>query len=96
MNMATTTNNHTTERVAVVEVQLANQTKTIEDFAERQKEHNKMVAEAIKGFSARFDKMENEITHYKGFIGGIALILSGIGILFTFFKQWLFTKLGTG
>jgi chromosome segregation ATPase len=32
--------------------------------------------------------MRSEITHYKGVIGGIALVISGIGIVLGALKAW--------
>jgi len=33
--------------------------------------------------------IKDEMTRYKGFLGGIAFIASGIGIFLTLFKDWL-------
>lgn len=34
--------------------------------------------------------IKDEMTRYKGFLGGVAFIASGIGIFLTVFKDWLF------
>lgn len=34
-------------------------------------------------------EIKDEMTRYKGFLGGIAFIASGIGIFLTLFKDWL-------
>jgi len=37
--------------------------------------------------------IKDEMTRYKGFLGGIAFIASGIGIFLTLFKDWLIKHL---
>lgn len=37
--------------------------------------------------------IKDEMTRYKGFLGGIAFIASGIGIFLTLFKDWLVNHL---
>lgn len=34
--------------------------------------------------------IKDEMTRYKGFLGGVAFIASGVGIFFTLFKEWIF------
>jgi hypothetical protein len=34
--------------------------------------------------------IRDEMTRYKGFLGGVAFLASGIGVFFTLFKDWLF------
>lgn len=38
-------------------------------------------------------EIKDEMTRYKGFLGGVAFIASGIGIFLTLFKDWLFKHL---
>lgn len=38
-------------------------------------------------------EVKDEMTRYKGFLGGIAFIASGIGIFLTLFKDWLLKHL---
>lgn len=38
-------------------------------------------------------EIKDEMTRYKGFLGGIAFIASGIGIFLTLFKDWLLKHL---
>jgi len=33
--------------------------------------------------------IKDEMTRYKGFLGGVAFIASGIGIFLTLFKDWI-------
>jgi hypothetical protein len=35
-------------------------------------------------------EIKDEMTRYKGFLGGIAFLASGVGIFLTLFKDWLF------
>jgi hypothetical protein len=44
--------------------------------------------EERKEMMALMQTMRGEITHYKGVIGGIALVFSGIGILLGALKVW--------
>lgn len=37
--------------------------------------------------------IKDEMTRYKGFLGGVAFIASGVGIFLTLFKDWLFKHL---
>jgi hypothetical protein len=38
-------------------------------------------------------EVKDEMTRYKGFLGGVAFIASGIGIFLTLFKDWLIKHL---
>lgn len=42
---------------------------------------------------ALMHSIKDEMTRYKGFLGGIAFIASGIGIFLTLFKDWLVNHL---
>jgi len=35
-------------------------------------------------------EIKDEMTKYKGFLGGIAFLASGVGIFLTLFKDWIF------
>lgn len=35
-------------------------------------------------------EIKDEMTKYKGFLGGIAFLVSGLGVAFTLFKDWIF------
>lgn len=50
----------------------------VEDLEENHKELLKLMHE-----------VKDEMTRYKGFLGGVAFIASGIGIFLTVFKDWL-------
>ena len=38
-------------------------------------------------------EIKDELTKYKGFLGGVAFIASGIGIFLTLFKDWIIKHL---
>ena len=38
-------------------------------------------------------EVKDEMTRYKGFLGGVAFIASGIGIFLTLFKDWILKHL---
>lgn len=37
--------------------------------------------------------IHSEMVRYKGFLGGVAFIASGVGVFLTIFKDWLFSRL---
>ena len=51
----------------------------VEDLEDNHKELLKLMHE-----------IKDEMTRYKGFLGGIAFLASGVGIFLTLFKDWLF------
>ena len=38
-------------------------------------------------------EVKDEMTRYKGFLGGVAFIASGVGIFLTLFKDWIIKHL---
>lgn len=40
------------------------------------------------------DELHDEFTKYKGFVGGIIFICSGIGVFFSVFGTWALKKMG--
>ena len=54
----------------------------VEDLEENHKEFLKLMHE-----------VKDEMTRYKGFLGGVAFIASGIGIFLTLFKDWIIKHL---
>jgi hypothetical protein len=44
--------------------------------------------ETNKEILASLKTINNQLTKYHGFIGGIAFIVSGVGVLWTFGKDW--------
>ena len=50
----------------------------VEDLEQNHKELLKLMHE-----------VKDEMTRYKGFLGGIAFLASGVGIFLTLFKDWL-------
>jgi hypothetical protein len=51
----------------------------VEDLEDNHKELLKLMHE-----------IKDEMTRYKGFLGGIAFLASGVGIFLTLFKDWIF------
>ena len=89
-----TPNTSNIERLAVLENELKNVSVHLKSISETHHENYRKISETLSAINVRLDTLDRDITHYKGFVGGIALVLSGIGILLTFFKTWLFTKMG--
>jgi len=54
----------------------------VEDLEQNHKELLKLMHE-----------VKDEMTRYKGFLGGVAFIASGIGIFLTLFKDWIIKHL---
>jgi hypothetical protein len=54
----------------------------VEDLEQKHKELLKLMHE-----------VKDEMTRYKGFLGGVAFIASGIGIFLTLFKDWILKHL---
>ena len=54
----------------------------VEDLEQNHKELLKLMHE-----------IKDEMTRYKGFLGGVAFIASGIGIFLTLFKDWIIKHL---
>jgi len=50
----------------------------VEDLEQNHKELLKLMHE-----------VKDEMTRYKGFLGGVAFIASGVGIFLTVFKDWI-------
>lgn len=48
----------------------------------------------IKEIGKVASTMNAEITKYKGFLGGVTLVITALVTVLSFFKSWLFTKLG--
>jgi len=54
----------------------------VEDLEENHKELLRLMHE-----------VKDEMTRYKGFLGGVAFIASGVGIFLTLFKDWIIKHL---
>lgn len=55
---------------------------------------NKCILEKLESLDKKIDAVSTELVRYKGFVGGMVLVFTGIGILLTFFKTWVFSKFG--
>lgn len=40
-------------------------------------------------------EIKDEMTRYKGFLGGVAFLVSCLGVAMTVFKEWIFKHLGS-
>lgn len=40
----------------------------------------------------KLDAIQSEMSRYKGFLGGVAFLVSGAMVVLTFLKGWLFAK----
>lgn len=56
----------------------------LENLEEKHKELLKLMHE-----------VKDEMTRYKGFVGGIAFVVSCLGVAAAFFKDWLLKHMGT-
>jgi hypothetical protein len=55
----------------------------LEDEVEKLQESQREILECIHS-------VRDEMMRYKGFLGGVAFLASGIGIFLTLFKDWIF------
>ena len=62
------------ERLAVVETELKQTNKTLENV------HGSL------------EKLEKEITHYKGMVGGVIFIVTALAAAFQLLKEWMFNR----
>lgn len=76
-------------QIAVLKTQLGHAIDDVRDLAAEMK------AERIE-FRQAVDDLRNEMTRYKGFVGGIAFVLSGVvaalGLAIGAFKGWLWGR----
>lgn len=73
----------TREKLATLEERIGNTLKRLETVADEMK------TDRAEFHSAVAD-LKSEITRYKGFVGGIAFILSGVVTAIGLFKGWAF------
>lgn len=74
----------TGERIARLETQVEALREELRELTTEAKAERKEMTELMRA-------MRSEITHYKGVVGGIALVFSGIGVALGVMKAW-FTK----
>jgi len=65
----------------------------VERIAVLEAEVNTLKSNQDKILSCMED-IKGEMTRYKGFLGGIAFLSSGIVIFITIFKDWVFKHIG--
>lgn len=53
------------------------------------------LASSLKDIKSKLESIDKDIVKYKGMIGGITLVLSGVGLVILFFKEWVLKHLGT-
>lgn len=58
----------------------------LESEVRSMKEHQDEILKCMQG-------IRDEMTKYKGFIGGIAFVVSCLGVALTVFKEWIFKHL---
>ncbi len=73
----------TREELATLRERIANTLHRLESVASEMKDDREEFHAAVKD-------LQGEITRYKGFVGGIAFVLSGVVTALTLFKSWLF------
>ncbi len=75
------------ERISRLETQI---THFIEDFQKHDKrevEDRKVIVENLKEIQSSITDITNDLSKYRGFVGGVMLIFSGLGTIFVFFKE---------
>lgn len=71
------------QSIATLKERVANALERLESVADEMKADRKEFHEAVR-------ELRDEITRYKGFVGGIAFVLSGIVTALALFKGWIF------
>ena len=69
--------------LATLKERVANALDRLEAVADEMKQDRKEFHDAVSA-------LRDEITRYKGFVGGIAFVLSGVVTALALFKGWLF------
>ena len=49
--------------------------------------------ETLKEILTTVKEIDDQMTRYKGFIGGIAFVISAVGVLWSLLKDWLLSLL---
>lgn len=70
------------ERMARLEERLDNVIDRVDAAAADSKAERKELLELVQS-------MKTEMTHYKGVVGGIALVFSGVAVALGLFKGWI-------
>lgn len=73
----------TREELATLRERITNTLHWLEEVAVEMKDDRDEFHKAVRD-------LQGEITRYKGFVGGIAFILSGVVTALTLFKGWIF------
>jgi hypothetical protein len=69
------------ERMARLETQVELLREDLRELTAEAKAERKVMLDLMQ-------EMRGEITHYKGVIGGIALVFSGVAVVFGIVKAW--------
>lgn len=69
------------ERLAIVETRI----EQIAEDGERREETQRLMLESLEKLKDSIEQINNTVSKYKGFIGGIAFVLSCIGVFFSKF-----------
>ena len=78
------------ERIVRVEERL----QTATSLAAEAVTNQERIMDKLTVLDKKMDEINTDITKYKGFIGGVTLVITGLGVVIAFFKSWLFQKLG--
>lgn len=81
---------HIGERVIVLE----NEVRHLKELILRAQDNQVTILSKLEIINKKMDDVNTDIVKYKGFIGGITLVLTGVGLILVFFKSWVLAKLG--
>lgn len=73
-------------------VQLAILTERVAEVVRLQTEFAAVAERDRDRIYLQLAKLREDLTHYKGLIGGVALVFSGIAVLLALAKGWLFGR----
>lgn len=82
------------ERIIKLEQHLSH---FIEDFKRHDKEEAEdraAITKQLRDIQKGMENITNDFSRYRGFIGGILLVFSGIGTILVYFKDSILAKIG--
>lgn len=87
----------TQERLALVESRLGIVDTRLTYLSEKiqfAQDNQQKILDTLHQIKYQNEELIRDITKYKGFIGGMALVFTGVGAVLVFFKGWFLSKMG--
>lgn len=78
------------ERVVLLEARISHLVQQNEEALAKQRD----IIASLEKVNSTVSEMKTEIVRYKGFLGGVTLVLTGVVSILLLFKTWFFAKMG--